>query len=532
MRRRSVPSRAFSLRTIEYASSSVRSLHSRVVLWGGNDTPHGGGGGRRRRRRDDDDVGGPASHPPRASRLVSFAPLTHHPAADDAGPIRAVSVCDDTPSARAMRHLGRGVALVYTGGDYRNALQLHRALGNRVGGRRAPTAGRTRTARGGGGGGGVVDRDGEGGGGVAETRSRWTRLAGERRERSEVVRGLLIRLSVGGGGGGDDDGESERERAPVGILGLKRTPPNAGEILSYAFRNEVGEEGWAKSDDECSVADDASFAEILLPLSEFLGMVGGYEWHRKGVHIDALGGGCIHPHFGVFPPTRQDYIGLLDNVRAADGGGGSGRRQRATALLEVGIGTGVLSAVLLRRDVVHHAVGTDVDHRAVACARDNARRLGLGDRLDVVRADLFPPDDGSHPLTTRIMEEGGGFDVVLFNPPWLPGDAPTSLDGAVYDPGRGLLRRFVSRVHRYVNRSGHVYILLSNLGALLGLYEERDLHDMFEEGNLDLVEVYEVKSKGSSRRTEDDESRNTADYIANARAREIISLYKLSVKIR
>jgi hypothetical protein len=55
---------------------------------------------------------------------------------------------------------------------------------------------------------------------------------------------------------------------------------------------------------------------------------------------------------------------------------------------------------------------------------------------------------------------------------------------------------------------------------------------MFEEGNLDLVEVYEVKSKGSSRRTEDDESRNTADYIANARAREIISLYKLSVKIR
>ena len=83
-----------------------------------------------------------------------------------------------------------------------------------------------------------------------------------------------------------------------------------------------------------------------------------------------------------------------------------------------------------------------------------------------------------------------------------------------------------------MNRSGHVYILLSNLGALLGLYEERDLHDMFEEGNLDLVEVYEVKSKGSSRRTEDDESQNTADCIANARAREIISLYKLSVKIR
>ena len=160
MLRRSVPSRAFSLRTIEYASSSVRSLHSRVVLWGGNDTPHGGGGGRRRRRRRDDDdvVGGPASHPPRASRLVSFAPLLphHHPAAadDDAGgPIRAVSVSDDTPSARAMRHLRRGTALVYTGGDYRNALQLHRALGYRVvgGRRRAPTAGRARTARGGGG---------------------------------------------------------------------------------------------------------------------------------------------------------------------------------------------------------------------------------------------------------------------------------------------------------------------------------------------------------------------------------------------
>jgi methylase of polypeptide subunit release factors len=61
-------------------------------------------------------------------------------------------------------------------------------------------------------------------------------------------------------------------------------------------------------------------------------------------------------------------------------------------------------------------VGTDVDARAVRCAQDNAKALGLAARFNATRADLFIPD-------VR-------FDRILFNAPWMPGKPATRLDHA------------------------------------------------------------------------------------------------------
>ena len=35
------------------------------------------------------------------------------------------------------------------------------------------------------------------------------------------------------------------------------------------------------------------------------GLIGAYEWRRKGVEIPALGGDRIHPHYGVFAGARR-----------------------------------------------------------------------------------------------------------------------------------------------------------------------------------------------------------------------------------
>lgn len=49
-------------------------------------------------------------------------------------------------------------------------------------------------------------------------------------------------------------------------------------------------------------------------LREWLGLVGAFEWRRKGVWIPALEA-RIHPHYGVFSPVRGEYVALVARRR-------------------------------------------------------------------------------------------------------------------------------------------------------------------------------------------------------------------------
>jgi len=100
----------------------------------------------------------------------------------------------------------------------------------------------------------------------------------------------------------------------------------------------------------------------MVSLRELLGLVGAYEWRKKGVEIPALGGppnNRIFPHYGVFSPVRGEYIDLVANMSLPN---------KALAF-DIGVGTGVLSALLVKRGV-QHVVATDQDPRAMACARE------------------------------------------------------------------------------------------------------------------------------------------------------------------
>src|SRR5690606_19069267 len=53
-----------------------------------------------------------------------------------------------------------------------------------------------------------------------------------------------------------------------------------------------------------------SHPPMLVSYRELLGVVGAYEWRRKGVPV----AGCdflIHPHYGVFSPSRAEYLSLF-----------------------------------------------------------------------------------------------------------------------------------------------------------------------------------------------------------------------------
>jgi methylase of polypeptide subunit release factors len=235
----------------------------------------------------------------------------------------------------------------------------------------------------------------------------------------------------------------------------------------------------------------------VIPLRELLGMVGAHEWRRNGVHVPALGA-RVHPHHGVYAPVRGEYVDLV--AAAAAEWPVSGKRA-----LDVGTGTGVLAFVLARAG--GRVVATDVEPRAVACARENAARLGLADRVEIVEADLFP-------------EAALPFDLVVSNPPWLPADAATPLERAVYDPGGRFLEALVAGLGARLARGGEAWIVLSDLAELLGLRPAGHVEGLVARAGLAVAAGREAKP--SHRRT-----RDADDPLHAYRAREVTRLFRI-----
>lgn len=236
----------------------------------------------------------------------------------------------------------------------------------------------------------------------------------------------------------------------------------------------------------------------LVPLKTLLGMLGASEWRRKGLAVPGLEG-LLTPHYGVYLPTRTDYVELLGSVKDV----------RKCRVLDVGTGTGVLSFLLLQRGAAS-VVATDCDKRALECARDNAARLGLSARFTAVEADVYPAD-------------AGVFDLIVSNPPWIPEAPKNRVDRAVFDEGGRFLSTLLMRARSHLAPQGEVLLLLSDLAVLLGLREAGWLA-----AEIDLAGL-EVKWR-RDRAAKHGKASDPRDPLHHARSRETISLYSLTLR--
>jgi methylase of polypeptide subunit release factors len=248
--------------------------------------------------------------------------------------------------------------------------------------------------------------------------------------------------------------------------------------------------------DACREAWGPPTGASVVSLRELQGLIGAHEWRKKGVPIAALDGACIHPYYGVFSPVRGEYLELV--ARAA--------LPARTLAFDIGTGTGVLSAILAKRGV-ERVVATDCDARALACARENMARLGYGERIEVVEADLFP--EGRAPL-------------VVCNPPWLPGRPSSPVERAVYDPDSRMLRAFLSGLAEHLEPGGEGWLILSDFAEHLGLRTREALIAMIDAAGL------EVRGRDDIR-PQHPKATNATDPLYRARSAERTSLWRLGV---
>lgn len=151
----------------------------------------------------------------------------------------------------------------------------------------------------------------------------------------------------------------------------------------------------------------------------------------------------------VYPPLEDTYL----LIRAA-----KAEVRRQDRILEIGCGSGAVSADLLNQAV--SVVATDINPHAV----ESARQKGV----DVVRTDL----------TAGIR---GQFDLILFNPPYLPtlpGERVDdwleyALDGG--PDGRAIIARCIPLLPPLLSSHGRVLLLISSLtgiDAVIKLFQE------------------------------------------------------------
>lgn len=145
---------------------------------------------------------------------------------------------------------------------------------------------------------------------------------------------------------------------------------------------------------------------------------------------------------GVFCPTLTSVSPfLLESVefkpgeRALDAFAGSG-------------GFGV-NAALYGAEAV---VSFDTSAKAVACCEKNAARNNVSDVLQV-----------RHGTMQETLAEGETFDLIIANPPLIPGEPANPGEEALFDGGLGATRDFIARLPHHLTKEGRCYLLTSDV---------------------------------------------------------------------
>lgn len=152
----------------------------------------------------------------------------------------------------------------------------------------------------------------------------------------------------------------------------------------------------------------------------------------------------------TYPPAEDTYLLLKAAKQEA---------RRDDMVLEIGCGRGLISEEIALH--VKNAIATDLNPYAVAEAKNRG--------VEVIMADLFKGIRGR-------------FDLVIFNPPYLPtSNAERSddwmnvaLDGG--STGRDVIARFIESLEGHLTEHGRSLLLIS---SLTGKVEVEDLARSF-----------------------------------------------------
>lgn len=170
------------------------------------------------------------------------------------------------------------------------------------------------------------------------------------------------------------------------------------------------------------------------------------EWYvpvsnRKEASLTFLGRKLIVPK-EVFVPdaiTERFSKSILKETETDD------------KVLDMGTGSGINAIVAALKS--RRVLAVDINPFAVKCARENAARNGVSDRVKVVKSNLF-------------RDVGGKFDLVIFNPPFAWYKPRDIRERSVTDEGFRTLSAFFRNVGKHLEKNGRVMLFYGSEGDI------------------------------------------------------------------
>lgn len=120
--------------------------------------------------------------------------------------------------------------------------------------------------------------------------------------------------------------------------------------------------------------------------------------------------------------------------------------------LEIGTGNGLLAVTMAEKGA--NVTASDIDRDAIQAAEERAEKRKVSDRISFVHSDMFEDIEGK-------------FDIIIFNPPYLPGDySEKTKDWAGGEKGIEKTLEFVEGAKRHVKLRGDIYFIASSRADL------------------------------------------------------------------
>ncbi len=150
----------------------------------------------------------------------------------------------------------------------------------------------------------------------------------------------------------------------------------------------------------------------------------------------------------VYLPEEDSYL-LINTIRKY-------LKSNSKIVLEMGAGSGVISIYL--SDYVKKVYAVDIDKGAIKYTRDEIRKISSRREKPIKNINLINSD-----LFSKVGKELR-FDLIVFNPPYLPNEKKISNDIALNGGSQGneIIIKFLEQAKDYLALNGEILLLFSS----------------------------------------------------------------------